>query len=412
MPATVPSETRSTAPFARRNDETVHFSETGNALLMDPSWKFRAEGDGFMRVLGLVALLVGLTGFAPTTADAQQPQGTVRTQGRLVEQPGADAGATPVAPRAAVNDPREDMRAFVQAIKTFTRGHNRNFMVVPMNGLELIEKVDPVDTTVRAPANTYMRSIDGVLQEALFYGDRTVGTATEKKRQEPLLALTEIAKKNRLKVLTLDYANTNESVSSAIRMSLAKGYVPFVAPAKGLELNRIPFGRPVNENPNSIVSFNDVRNFLMLRDSSRLGRQDEFAMKVHDTNYDLIVTDVFHSLAEPLSRQAVETLKYKKLGAKRLVFAYVNIGFAASYRFYWKPEWKEGSPGWIGSAVPGDPDRYFVQFWNPEWQNLMIGGTKSYIYGCVAQGFDGVVLDGVDVYRFFEGGLEAYMGLD
>ena len=366
-----------------------------------------------MRAYRFLALLTGLAVLAPSMANAQAPAGTVRTQGRILEQPAAEAPPTP-ARREALDNPREDMRNFVQAIKTYARSQNRNFMVVPMNGLALIEKIDPIDPEVRAPARTYLRTIDGVLQAPLFYGAETFGKPTDKKVLEPLLKLTDLAKDYRLKVLVMEYAKTAKTAGAAIRMDLKKGYVPFAAAATGMELNRIPSYpyRPVNENPNSILSLRDVRNFLFLRDSSGFGRQDEFAMKIHGTNFDLIVTDVFHSLAEPLTKQAIETLKYKKLGAKRLVFAYVNIGFAASDRYYWKPGWGEGFPAFIKEPLPTDPDRYFVEFRNPEWQKIIMGDAQSYIYGCIAQGFDGVILDGIDVYKYFEGGLEAYLGIE
>ena len=95
------------------------------------------------------------------------------------------------------------------------------------------------------------------------------------------------------------------------------------------------------------------------------------------------------------------------MGARRLVFAYVNIAAAASDAFYWKPGWREGAPTWISAPTPADPDQYFVEFWQPEWQQILFGNPQSYLYGIIAQGFDGAVLDGVDSYLFHEGGLEA-----
>ena len=129
-------------------------------------------------------------------------------------------------------------------------------------------------------------------------------------------------------------------------------------------------------------------------------------MKMHGTNYDLLIVDVLHG-RNPLSRKAVETLKFKKIGARRLVFATVNIGTAASYRFYWKANWREGSPAWIKAPVRDDPDRYHVEFWRPEWQRIIYGDTKSYVYGLITLGFDGVIMEGIEEsYHFFEGGGE------
>ena len=64
-------------------------------------------------------------------------------------------------------------------------------------------------------------------------------------------------------------------------------------------------------------------------------------------------------------------------------------------------------PAWIGAPHPRDPDRYYVEFWRPEWQAILFGTPTSYIYGTFAQGYDGVLLGGLDSLRFAEGGMEA-----
>ncbi|MCG8509724.1 MAG: hypothetical protein MI741_10905, partial [Rhodospirillales bacterium] len=270
-------------------------------------------------------------------------------------------------------------------------------------------KVDPTEPDIRLPARTYTRSISGVLQTGLFYGTPEFGKPTEEKRREVLLPLLDRAKKNGLGVFVMDYADAPKTVDAARRLAAKQGFVFFGAPAPLDDLSSLPGfpRRPYLENGDSVLSIKSVKNFVMLRDSSGFGRQEEFALHMHGTNYDLLVVDVFHGVDEPLNRRAVETLKYKKLGARRLVYAYVDIGAAASYDYFWKPNWREGSPYWISAPTPGDPDRYFVQYWAPEWRQIIAGDTNSYIYGLVAQGFDGVVLGGVRNYRFFEGGLEA-----
>ncbi len=35
---------------------------------------------------------------------------------------------------------------------------------------------------------------------------------------------------------------------------------------------------------------------------------------------------------------------------------------------------------------------------------MTTGNTNSYLYGIVAQGFDGVILDGLDTVKFLEAG--------
>jgi cysteinyl-tRNA synthetase, unknown class len=336
-----------------------------------------------------------------------QTEGQVRSQGRVISP---DENQSPTTGSIGpLFEPREEMRKFIQNISTFARRYRRNFTIITQNGLALLTKSDSGDETQALPARTYMRSIDGVLQEALFYGLPEMDKPTTKDRRDVLLNLAGVAKKNGVKVLVLDYAKTPKTIAEAYRASRAKGLVGFVAPAVGLEINAVPrYPRyPAGANSTSIISLKSIKNFLYIRDSSAFGRQDEFALKLHGNNFDAVVVDIFHRTGEPLSMRAVETLKFKKLGARRLVLAYLNIGAAESHRSYWKSHWREGSPLWISAPYPGDADKYFVEFWRPEWRKIINGNTDSYIYGIVKQGFDGVVLDGVDAYRYFEGGMEA-----
>ena len=100
------------------------------------------------------------------------------------------------------------------------------------------------------------------------------------------------------------------------------------------------------------------------------------------------------------------TLKYKKIGAQRLVFARADITSAMSHRYYWKPGWTEGYPSFIGAPFPGEPDRYFVDYWDPSWQQLMFGSPQSFIFGLIKQGYNGVLLEGMRTYLAFEGNVE------
>lgn len=354
----------------------------------------------------------------PFAAAAQVPPGTAPAPGAVA--PGA---ATPQPPAQDVGpavqddtqrDFREEMRKFITAISGYARGQRREFAVVPMNGLALLVKTDPVQPDVIRPAPAYTRSISGVMQEALFAGLPEIGKVTEKDRRERLLPLADRAKKNGLPVLVMDYVSEPKALDAARAEATKAGFLFFGAPGRGLALNALPRnpGRPFRENGDSVLSLRDAKNYLMLHETSAFGREDEFALKLHDTNYDLVIVDVFRASGEALSKRAVETLKYKKLGARRLVFAYANIAMATTYAYYWKAGWKEGSPKWISAPTPANPDEYFVEYWQPEWQQIIFGSPNSFIYGIVAQGFDGVILGGVETYLFFEGGLDAWQTVD
>lgn len=116
--------------------------------------------------------------------------------------------------------------------------------------------------------------------------------------------------------------------------------------------------------------------------------------------YDLVVTDYSHdgSAGGKLTPGEVATLRS---GGARTTLAYLSIGEAENYRYYWQPGWTPGSPAWLGPANPNYPDNYKVRYWDPAWQAIILGSPGAYLDQIVAQGFDGVYLDVIDAYEFW-----------
>jgi cysteinyl-tRNA synthetase, unknown class len=364
---------------------------------------------GIVATVGITAIVSATSALAqqqnqqPAGNNAGGDQGFVRIQGRDV--PGQQQG--PTGGTEILLDLRDEMRKFVQSISRYARRRKPNFIIVVQDGLELLIKRDDVDENRTSPARTYMRSIDGVMAQGIFYDIKSPGKPPPPDRQRGLLSRADFAHKNGIKVFTLDFGDGRAVIDSAFSQASKRGFVSLVSNQPFTDISQIPSypTRPFGENPNSIVALKQVRNFVVITNSQSFGRQDQFALKVHDNNYDMVVVDVYHG-RKPLSRQAVETLKYKKLGAKRLVLAHMDLGAAASYAYYWQDNWREGSPSWINAPVREDPDRYNVEFWRPAWQQIISGNTNSFIYGLIAQGFDGAVISGVEAFKFFEGGGE------
>jgi hypothetical protein len=66
-------------------------------------------------------------------------------------------------------EPSEAMRSLIRDISRYARRYNRYFTIVTQGGLEILEKTDQVDATRSSPANTYIRSIDGINIRGLNY---------------------------------------------------------------------------------------------------------------------------------------------------------------------------------------------------------------------------------------------------
>jgi cysteinyl-tRNA synthetase len=223
------------------------------------------------------------------------------------------------------------------------------------------------------------------------------------------LKLAETAVDNNLTVLVMDYAKTPKMIDLSYQRNKKSGLVSSAVHQLASDLNGPPPypKRPRDENSESILSLAKVRNFLYLRNTEIFGREDEYVLKLHENNYDLIIVDVFHK-SRPLSKQAVETLKYKKLGTRRMVLAYMDIGTVANHMYYWRPEWWDRPPHWVAEEHPDGPDKYYAEFWRPEWQDIITGSPQAFIQGIQNLGFDGVVLGGMESVNYFVGATDGW----
>jgi len=104
--------------------------------------------------------------------------------------------------------------------------------------------------------------------------------------------------------------------------------------------------------------------------------------------------------------------------------AYVSIGEAESYRFYWKKNWVDKkdktrltseAPQWLGQTNPDWTGNHKVRYWSPEWRDNFI---KPYLDKIIGQGFHGVYLDIIDGFEYwsdpgiYEKNLETRAGND
>lgn len=99
-----------------------------------------------------------------------------------------------------------------------------------------------------------------------------------------------------------------------------------------------------------------------------------------------------------LTSQQIRRLKTKPDGSKRIVLAYMNIGEAEDYRYYWKKAWKKNPPPWLGSANCRWAGDHRVRHWMRDWQSIIFGTRKSYLGRIIDRGYDGVYLDRVDIF--------------
>jgi cysteinyl-tRNA synthetase, unknown class len=120
---------------------------------------------------------------------------------------------------------------------------------------------------------------------------------------------------------------------------------------------------------------------------------------------DLVVMDSAREGGRTLlSKAEVARMKVLPDGGRRLAVAYISIGEAEHYRYYWQADWNDPQkaatrPKWLGRANCAWPDNNAVNFWSPDWKKIIYNGPESFIARIANAGFDGVYLDRVDIYE-------------
>ncbi|MDX2157353.1 MAG: endo alpha-1,4 polygalactosaminidase [Hyphomicrobiaceae bacterium] len=99
-----------------------------------------------------------------------------------------------------------------------------------------------------------------------------------------------------------------------------------------------------------------------------------------------------------LTQAEVQRLQERSDGRRRLVIAYLSIGEAEEYRYYWRPEWKTEPPPWLFAENCRWPGNHLVRYWLDGWKEIVFRSPDSYLSRIVAAGFDGVYLDRVDAF--------------
>lgn len=118
------------------------------------------------------------------------------------------------------------------------------------------------------------------------------------------------------------------------------------------------------------------------------------------SRFDAVVIDYVHRARgnQPFRPFEIKRLAERPDGGRRIVLAYMSIGEAETYRFYWQREWLASHPSWLGGENPRWHRNYAVRFWQDDWRRIILGGPGSYLDRIIKAGFDGVYLDRVDVY--------------
>ncbi|MBN1389659.1 MAG: endo alpha-1,4 polygalactosaminidase [Candidatus Thermoplasmatota archaeon] len=296
-----------------------------------------------------------------------------------------------------VSEPRQKMRDLVVEISTYSKGQCPDFIIITQNGNELVMSDTDPDTI----DGNYTKHLDGVAQEDLFFGYSSDDEPTPAGETAYLERYLDAALSEGLTVLVTDYCSSVSNIDASYSMNSERDHVSFAAPRRDLDVVPDHPPRPFSVNTRNISSLKEIGNFLYLIDPGSFNTRTAYLEALGNTDHDLLIIDAFYD-DTILTKEEVDHLKVKANGGSRLVISYMSIGEAEDYRYYWKVEWKNTPPPWLEDENPEWEGNYKVRYWEDEWKDLIIYDNDSYLNRIMEAGFDGVYLDIIDAFEYYE----------
>ncbi|MFK8045467.1 MAG: endo alpha-1,4 polygalactosaminidase [Crocinitomicaceae bacterium] len=293
----------------------------------------------------------------------------------------------------------QEMRDFIIDLSVHAKSTNPEFIVIPQNGAKLLSIDEESTTEIDLD---YISAIDGQGQEDLFFGYDKDDKKSDVAFQNELIPFLNLGKNEGITILVTDYCSSSENIVLSKSKNTDKGYLSFAATER--ELNVISDVAINNSNNEDIIKLDDAKNFLYIINPSNYEEKVDLIAALDATNYDAFIIDFFDNDGYPLTNVDIEKLQTKPNGAKRLVISYMSIGEAEDYRYYWNSNWekRKNEPAWLYGENKKWKGNFKVFYWMSDWQSIIFGNTDAYLDRIVAAGFDGVYLDIVSGYEFFE----------
>lgn len=295
-------------------------------------------------------------------------------------------------------DYRDEMRSFVIKMSNYAKSATPGFVVIPQNGIELItERNNPKGEIFK----DYLDATDANGQENLFYGYNGDDIETNTEVTNYLVDYLKVAQANGNQIFTIDYCSSNDNIENSIDKNQNLNFISFAATDRNLRV--IPeLSDKQLQLTKDIDVLEDASNFLFLVNYSNYETKENLINEVELTDYDIIFMDMFFNDGTTFDRSMIERLKLRTNGTKRMVICYMSIGEAENYRYYWDASWETETPVWLDEENPNWPGNYKVKYWNPEWQRIIYGTEESYLDNIIRLNFNGIYLDIVDAFEYYE----------
>ena len=349
----------------------------------------------------------------------------------------------------------QKMQAFIMDISNRAKESKRNFLIIPQDGIDLAFTDGVLDPNM-------MKAVDGWGIEEIVDSS---GPANEDEQKY-------IKVKSFGKTVTVTDDCSSATLAAYIARCKSFGFLPF--PRSDGSLGKFnheyyfvvdPAINGVADTVHSedVTTISAVKNYLYLINPGQYGWWPDWQAELDDgdtwrideegdpfringqwwwvakgykkntgraqylkdlkaSNYDMLYIDAFFEDDSPLTKAEVSSLKTKANGGKRLVIAYMNVGAAEPWRYYFESkigefDWDNpndirgrltgsdndpagytpnpGAKVWMAFGYGGQYSEETVVAWeHQEWRNIIY----DYLKKIIAAGFDGVYLDNVGVY--------------
>jgi len=232
-------------------------------------------------------------------------------------------------------------------------------------------------------------TIKDILSVSVFDDNITEDTAQN---------LVNICKEENIPIFSIEQCANKQSLDDAISQSLENNTIiyPFINKDKAFKKTKHQL--IINENANNISQTSQAKNISFILNSSSFKNHQQMIDDIRNSNYDIvIIKPVFNDLS-PFSAEEVHSMKFKKNGAKRLIFAICNISELSSDSYLWQKEWEEKQPDWLFGLSQTRDNAYIVKYWTSEWKLLV----SKYFKSIIDSNYDGVFFTGLENHRYFE----------
>lgn len=280
------------------------------------------------------------------------------------------------------------MVEFVDELSSYSKLQNPNFYIIPQNGIELAFNNQNQEDGLNSK---YMNAIDAIGIESLFITEETI---IDDYRLDQLIEV----RSNSKPIFVSDLTENAPYFSHTVTQSKTYNFIPYPRIENNYHYQLIP-DSIIDESTEPITNLTAVKNYLYIISTDNYTSKVAFINAIDATNYDMLLIDPYFE-SELLNIEDITKLKTKPNGSQRIVIAYINIGAAENWRYYWQSDWKKGNPKWLKKKYDGYDDEIWVQYWYDEWKTIIYGNDASYLKKIIDQNFDGAYLDNVEGYYF------------